>query len=103
MKHPTDNTEPETLLQMLGMMSPKPAQPIADPTTVAMDRVYRIYMDMKNKVLLGDRQPGSVLDAITEAKIRTEKEVVLKRMRKDAVKRYDLMLDRLNAGGEIQL
>lgn len=103
-KYPKSPEEPSTLAKMAAMMGlTKPAPPIADPVTVAKERIYRIYMDVKHKILIGDKSPGSIIDALTDAMNRTEKEVSQVKLRNDAVNRYQTMIDRLNAGGPVEL
>lgn len=103
-KYRNGEAEPETLRQMHAMMAqPKPAPHIADPTSIAIECVFRIYMELKNKVLLGDKQPDSIAAALREARERTVREVVLIRLRENAVAKYDKMLAVLEGGGAIQL
>lgn len=101
-KYRRDDTPPETLNQMLALMG-KPAPPIADPTTLAVGLIWNIYTEMKQKVLFGDKQIESIVAAVKEARERTATEVVHKKLRKNAVAKYDTMLARLAAGGEVQL
>lgn len=101
-KYRRDDTPPETLNQMLGMFT-KPGPPIADPTSVAVALILKIYMDMKSKVLLGDKQAESVMAALVEARARTITEVAHVKLRMNAVKKYNEMIDRLTSGGAVEI
>jgi hypothetical protein len=101
-KYRRDDTEPETLNQMISMMT-KPSPLIEDPTTIACRLILKIYMEMKSSVLLGDKSPEKIQSAIMWARERTIKEVAHVKLRKNAVAKYDTMIERLTAGGEIEI
>ncbi len=103
-KYPQSDKEPESLGQMLAMMSNgKPSPPIEDPTTVAARIILKIFMDAKSKILLGDKLPESISAALREGRERTMNEVAHVILRQNAVKKYDEMLGRLWEGGQIEL
>ena len=104
-KYPASESEPESLRQMHAMMAKgnKPAPQIADPTSIAVERIFHIYMDFKNKVLLGDKQPETLLAALIEGRERTAKEVAHLSLRADALAKWDKMLAMLEGGGTIQI
>jgi|SRR6185295_11274293 len=103
-KYRKSDTEPETLRQMRAMMTNgKPAPLVADPVSVAMERCFRIYMEFKNKVLVGDKTPEFIMEAIREGRERTVKEVAHLKIRTDALAKWDKMREVLDAGGMIQL
>lgn len=88
---------------MHAMMTGQPAPPILDPTSIAVGLVYKIYMAMKSRVLLGDKRPESVASALWDARDRTAKEVVHVTIRNAAVAKYDRMLALLSEGGQLEI
>lgn len=101
-KYRNSPTEPESLKQMLAMLT-KPGPPIEDPATVAIRLTFAIYLEFKSKVLLGDKTPETIERALRDARERTVLEVPHVIIRANAAARYDAMLERLTTGGEIEI
>lgn len=102
-KYRRDDTQPDSLQAMHAMMSAKIAPPIEDPTTVALRLSYKIYMDMKSSVLLGDKQVETIRGLVVAARERTEKEIAQVKVREAAIAKYDIMLSRLESGGPMEI
>jgi len=86
---------------MFGMMTSAP--PVLDPVNVCRLKIGRIWVDMKYRILIGDKTPEKIIAELTAARDLTEKEVFVATMRDDAVTRYNKMIDTIGNGGQVEL
>lgn len=97
------DNEPASIGSMFNMMTQKPAPPIADPTTIALQRAGRIYIEAKARILRGDLAIETIISELEQAKADTEREILVVAIRDKAIENYDKMIAALSGGGAIQL
>lgn len=102
-EYKNSEAEPSSIGSMFGLMTQKPAPPLALPVTVMRQKIGRIWVDMKSRILLGDKSTETVIRELEAAREATRTEVFAGEIRDDAIKRYDEMIRVIGEGGQIVL
>lgn len=82
---------PLTLGSMLGMMT-QPPKPVLDPVTVAGQKAYKIYTDLKWCVSISDGNVETIRGLINAAIERSKTEIVHEGTRLKTVQQFEAML-----------
>lgn len=93
MNYAESSEQPDSLHKMAAMWSGNGAAPrIVDPTTVAGQTAFRIFLDAKSLILRSDGTRDRIREIFTEAIERTRKEVLVEKVRDKAVEKFEKMI-----------